>query len=100
MSYNKKFQSQNPINTQSYQPTQMQNEILLPFYLQEHETTKTQLTFFSRKPNAAESLQMTMIPYLMGGSSISSNEPLMVFTGTDLENSIEIYLNAVSSNMF
>ena len=100
MSYNNKFQSQNPINTQSYQPTQMQNEILLPFYLQEHETTKTQLTNFSQKPNAAESLQMTMIPYLMGGSSISSNEPLMVFTGTDLENSIEIYLNAVSSNMF
>ena len=44
--------------------------------------TKSQLTNFSEMPNAAESLQMTMTPYLMGGSSISSNKPLMVFTGT------------------
>ena len=34
--------------------------------------------------NAAESLQMTIKPYLMGGSSITSNKPLMVFTGTYL----------------
>ena len=27
----------------SYQPTQMQNEIPLPYYLQQHETTKNQL---------------------------------------------------------
>ena len=49
-------------------------------------------------PNAAESLQMTMNPYLMGGSSKSSNKPLMVFTGTDPEYSVEDYLNAVTAN--
>ena len=68
----------------SYQPNQMQNEIPLPNYLQQHKITKkNQLTNFSQMPNAAESLQMTMNPYLMGGSSITSNKPLMVFTGTD-----------------
>ena len=50
-------------------------------------------------PNAAESLQMTMNPYLMGGSSITSNKPLMVFTGTDPEYSVEDYLNAVTANL-
>ena len=50
-------------------------------------------------PNAAESLQMTMNPYLMGGSSIISNKPLMVFTGTDPEYSVEDYLNAVTANL-
>ena len=48
-------------------------------------------------PHAAESLQMTMNPYLMGGLSISSNEPLMVLTGTDPEYSVEDYLNAVTA---
>ena len=61
----------------------MHNEISLPYYLQQHEITKYQLTNFSQMPNAAESLQMTMNPYLMGGSSISSKKPLMVFTGSD-----------------
>ena len=32
---------------------------------------------------------MTMNPYLMGRSFISSNKPLMVFTGTDPEYSVE-----------
>ena len=77
------IQSQNPMTMQSYQPTQMQNEIPLPYYLQQHETTKNQLTNFTQIPNAAESLQMTMNPYLKGGSSITSNKPLRVFTGTD-----------------
>ena len=66
----------------------MQNEIPLPYYLQ-HEITKNQLTKFSQMPNAAESLQMTINPYLMGGSSITSNKPLMVFKGTDPEHSVE-----------
>ena len=51
------IQSQNPMTMHSYQPTQMQNEIPLPYYLQQHEITKNQLTNFSQKPNAAESLQ-------------------------------------------
>ena len=42
---------------------------------------------------------MTMNPYLMRGSSISSNKPLMVFTGTDPEYSVEDYLNAVRANL-
>ena len=50
-------------------------------------------------PNAAESLQMTRNPYLMEGSSITSNKTLMVFTGTDPEYSVEDYLNAVTANL-
>ena len=92
-------QTQNPMTMHSYQPFQMQNEIPLPYYLQQHEITKNQLTNFSQMPNAAESLQMTMNPYLMGGSSITSNKPLMVFTGTDPEYSVEDYLNAVTANL-
>ena len=42
---------------------------------------------------------MTMNPFLVGGSSISSNKPLMVFTGTDPENSVEDYWNAVTAKM-
>ena len=83
----------------SYQPTQMQIEIPLPYYLQQHEITKNQLSNFSEMPNAAESLQMTMNPYLMGRSSITSNKPLKVFTGTDPEYSVEDYLNAVTANL-
>ena len=93
------IQPQNPMITHSYQPTQMQNEIPLPYYLQQHEITKNQLSNFSQMPNAAESLQMTMNPYLMGGSSITSIKPLMVFTGTDPEYSVEDYLNAVTANL-
>ena len=93
------IQPQNPMIMHSYQPTQMQNEIPIPYYLQQHEITKNQLSNFSQMPNAAESLQMTMNPYLMGGSSITSNKPLMVFTGTDPEYSVEDYLNAVTANL-
>ena len=82
----------------SYQPTQMQNEITLPYYLH-HEITKNQLTNFSQIPNAAESLQMKMEPYLMGGLSITANKPLMVLTGADPEYSVEDYLNAVTAKL-
>ena len=67
------MQSQNPINTQSYQPNPKEKEIPLPYYLQQHKITKTQLKKIPFIINAAESLQMTMNPYLMVGSSISSN---------------------------
>ena len=96
---NNNFYSQNPAVIDYYQPTQMQNEIPLPYFLQQHEITKNQLTNFSQMPIAAESLQMTMNPYLMGGSSITSNKPLMVFTGTDPDYSVEDYLNAVTANL-
>ena len=69
------IQPQNPMITHSYQPTQMQSETQLPYYLQQHEITKNQLSNFSQMPNTAESLQMTMNPYLMVGSSITSNKP-------------------------
>ena len=78
----------------------MQNEIPLPYYLQQHEITKNQLTNFSQMPNAVESLQMTMNPYLMVGSSKLSNKPLMTSTGTDPEYSVEDYLYAVTANLF
>ena len=94
------IQIQNPVNTGYYQPTQNQNEIPLPYYLQQHEITKSQLTNFSQMPNAAESLQMIVNPYLMGGSSIQSNQSLMVFTGRDPEYSVEDYLNAVTESYF
>ena len=42
---------------------------------------------------------MTMNPYLIGESSITSNIPLMVFTGKDPEYSVEDYLNAVTANL-
>ena len=42
---------------------------------------------------------MTMNPYLMGGSSVTSNKPLMVFTGTYPEYSVVDYLNAVTANL-
>ena len=104
-SQNLKIYPQNPtdiLNPQQmhiHQSTQMHNEIPLPYYLQQHEITKNQLSIFSQMPNAAESSQMTMNPYLMGGSSITSNKPLMVFTGTDSEYSVEDYLNAVTANL-
>ena len=91
------IQPKNPMSRPSYQPNQTQNEIPLPYYLKQHEITKNQLSNFSQMPNAAESLQMTMNPYLMDGSSITSNKPLMVFTGTDPEYSVEDYLNAVTA---
>ena len=93
------IQPQNPMLMHSYQGTGMQKEIPLPYYLQQHEITKNLLPNFSQMPNAAESLQMTMNPYLMGGSSITSNKPLIVFTGTDPEYSVEDYLNAVTVNL-
>ena len=99
-SQNNNFCSQNPVCRDSYQPTQMQNEIPLPYYLEQHEITKSQLTNFSAMPYAAESFQMTMNPYLMGGSSITSNKPLTVFTGTDPEYSVEEYLNTVTAKLF
>ena len=77
----------------------MQNEIPLPYCSKQHEITKTQLINFSQNPNAAESLQKKMNPYLMCESFISSSKPPMVFTGTNPEYSVEDYLNAVTANL-
>ena len=77
----------------------MQNENPLPYFLQQHEVTKTHSTKFSQIPNAAETLQMTMNLYFMGRSSKSSHKPLMVFTRTDPQYSVEDYLNAVAANL-
>ena len=40
-----------------------------------------------------------MNPKLMGGSPIKSNKPLMVHTGTNLDHSVEDYLNVVTANL-
>ena len=77
----------------------MQNEIPLPYYLQKHENTKTNLTSFFQIPKATESLQLTQNPYLMGGSSISSDKPLMVFRVRGPEYSVEDNLNAITANL-
>ena len=37
------IKSRNQIKTQGYHPNQMQNEIMLPFCLQQHEITKPNL---------------------------------------------------------
>ena len=81
---------------QSYQPTQMQNEVPLVCYLKQHEITKTQLSNFSQMPKSAESLQIRMNSYLTGESSIFSNKPLRVFTGTDPECSLDLFSTAVN----
>ena len=77
----------------------MHKEIPLPYYLQQHEITKSQLKNFSQMPHTAEPSQMTMNPYLMAGSSISSNKRQMEFTGTDPEYSVDDYRNAVTANL-
>ena len=76
----------------------MRTENLLIYYLKLHETNKNQFTNFTKKPNEAEALQMTMKLYLMGKSFVTSNKPLMVFTGTN-ESSVEYYVNAVTANL-
>ena len=77
----------------------MRKENLLPFYVQQHEKAKTQLINYTQTPNTVVSHQMTLIPYLMSGSPITSDKPLMVFTRTDPEYSVEDYLNAVTANL-
>ena len=77
----------------------MQNAKPLPHYSQKHEITKTQLTNFSQIPNAAESIQMTMNPYLMVRFSISLIIPLMEFTVIGPDYSVDVYLNAVTANL-
>ena len=52
---------------------------------------ETQPTSFSQKPNAAESLQMTM------NHILSSNKPLMGFSGTDPDYSVIDCLNAITA---
>ena len=69
----------------------MRNEFPLPYYLQQPEITKDKFTSFTLLPNTVQSLQITMNPYLIDGLSLSSNEPLIVFTGTDSEYSVEGY---------
>ena len=53
------------MTTQNYQPNQMQNGIPLPYYLQQHEITKNQVTNFSQIPNTTEIEQneFETIPY-------------------------------------
>ena len=62
-SYNNNFQPQNSGNIQSYQPTQMQNKIQLPNYLQQHEITKTQL-FSNTKKRSTTTDNYESIPIL------------------------------------
>ena len=93
------MQSQNHKNIQGYQVETMRNEIPLIYYLQKPEITKDNLTNFTKIASTVQSLQIRMNPFLMSELSISSNEPLMVFTGADSEYSVEGYLNTVTVNL-
>ena len=93
------MQSQNHKNIQGYQVETMRNEIPLLYYLQKPEITKDNLTNFTKIASTVQSLQIRMNPFLMSELSISSNEPLMVFTGADSEYSVEGYLNTVTVNL-
>ena len=78
----------------------MKNGSPSSYYLQKLEITqKILLTKVTHIPNKVESLQMTMNLNLKGRSSITTNKPLMVFTGTDPEYSVEDYLSAVKANL-
>ena len=77
----------------------MQNEIPLPYYLQQHKITKKSTYKLFTNAKCRRITQTTINPYLMGGLSIQSNKPLMVFTCTDPEYSVEEYLNAVTANL-
>ena len=82
------FNNKKPVNIHSYQPTQMHNEIPLPCYLQQHEITKSQQKLFSN----ATCRRITTNDYesILNGSIINNiKKPLMVFTGTDPEYSVE-----------
>ena len=56
------MQSQKTKNTQSNQTNPMQNETPLPYYLQQHEFTKTQPKSFSLK-NKRSRITTKEIPY-------------------------------------
>ena len=63
------------------------------------QNSRNQLTNFTHITNAAEPLQMTINSYFMSRSSITSNKPLMLFIGADLEYSLIDYLNAVTAKL-
>ena len=77
------------MNTQGHQPKSIRNEIYISYFLQQHKINKNQLRNFTQNLNTAESLQMTINPYHITGSSKTSNKPFMASTGTDPEYSIE-----------
>ena len=86
--HNNNFQQQNPVNT--IIPTNSnakQNPTAILFT--KTRNNKRPTNKFSQMPHAAESLEMTMNPYLMGESLVTSNKPLMVFTGSDPEYSVK-----------
>ena len=56
------------------------------------EVSRNQLTIFTQIPNTAESFQKYVNPYLIRELSVTTNKPLMIFTGADPEYSVEGYL--------
>ena len=104
---------QNSINAQSFQPIHHKTQLLciltnqfkFKMKYRYHITYKNMkkqkfnLQIFRKYQTPQSHSKRRMNPYLMGGSSITSNKPLMVFTGTDPEYSVEDYLNAVTANL-
>ena len=77
----------------------MHNEIPLTYYLQQHEITKKPTYKLFSKIKCRRITTDDYESILVGGSSRSSNKPLIVFTGTDPEYSVKNYLNAVTANL-
>ena len=71
------MQALNHTKNKGYRPESLRNETPLPDYLQQHENTKIQLTSLTQILNTAETVQMTLNLYLMGGSSFTSDNSLM-----------------------
>ena len=87
----KNIEAQNHANTQGYRPESMR--------MKSHYLTTYNIRNFTQTPSRAERIETTRNPYLMGGSSVTHNKPLMVFTGTDREYSVEDFLNAATANL-
>ena len=80
----KNTQQKNHTNTQGYQTESIRNEIQNLITLLLTAARNNKKSIYKLYTNTKHSIStMKMSPNLMGGSSISTNEPLMVFTGTD-----------------
>ena len=83
------MQPQSQTNNQGYQPSLLQNKNSIAITLTSLKNYNIQRKTFTQISNTAESLQMTMNPYLKERSSTTSYKPLMVFIVTDPEYWIE-----------
>ena len=77
----------------------MKFQYLITYNMKLQNTSFFRQTQSLPKCQTAESLYLTLNPYLMCGSSITSIKPLLAFTRTDPEYPEKDYLNAVTANL-